>query len=424
MVLPLSLALFSTSSSPVAASGGARLERERRYILRQFQRRGVRFVCAATSDGNGDVLELRGWQWGRTTKELAAYGALLVAVPVVPLLPRFEWSAAIYFTSLSLWTVYVGSHRSLARQQTQQVSFKQGLAAPVLCSISLFGFYCLLRFFPELDLRTFISIYLSCAGAFAVANNLTNPLKLLFPRLDSLPVRINVPSWLASDKGKPVCLTVTAADIIALLAGIGVAYASKQPGAPFTFNNLMAVCIVTELLQLLSVGSFSTAAVMLCGLLLYDVFWVFGSSQIFGDNVMVTVATSSAFDGPVKLVFPSWKAEVAHPESILGLGDIAAPGLLIALMLRFDQARCAGLQNNTIPAAPQKTYFSNSVIAYVAGLTLTVVANSVSGAAQPALLYLVPCLLSSAILTALSKSEAPLLFSYKDERPPDDEAQL
>ncbi|EFJ16098.1 hypothetical protein SELMODRAFT_117257, partial [Selaginella moellendorffii] len=168
----------------------------------------------------------------------------------------------------------------------------------------------------------------------------------------------------------------------------------------------------------------STAAVMLCGLLFYDVFWVFGSSQIFGDNVMVTVATSSAFDGPVKLVFPSWKAEVAHPESILGLGDIAAPGLLIALMLRFDQARCAGFQNNTIPTAPQKTYFSNSVIAYVAGLTLTVVANSVSGAAQPALLYLVPCLLSSAILTALSKSEAPLLFSYKDERPPDDKAQL
>ena len=36
--------------------------------------------------------------------------------------------------------------------------------------------------------------------------------------------------------------------------------------------------------------SFATAATMLCGLLLYDVFWVFGSSHVFGDNVMVTVS--------------------------------------------------------------------------------------------------------------------------------------
>lgn len=36
--------------------------------------------------------------------------------------------------------------------------------------------------------------------------------------------------------------------------------------------------------------SFATAAAMLCGLLLYDVFWVFGSSHVFGDNVMVTVS--------------------------------------------------------------------------------------------------------------------------------------
>lgn len=36
--------------------------------------------------------------------------------------------------------------------------------------------------------------------------------------------------------------------------------------------------------------SFATAAAMLSGLLLYDVFWVFGSSHVFGDNVMVTVS--------------------------------------------------------------------------------------------------------------------------------------
>ena len=38
------------------------------------------------------------------------------------------------------------------------------------------------------------------------------------------------------------------------------------------------------------ISSFVTAASLLSGLLLYDVFWVFGSSHVFGDNVMVTVS--------------------------------------------------------------------------------------------------------------------------------------
>ena len=39
--------------------------------------------------------------------------------------------------------------------------------------------------------------------------------------------------------------------------GIAAAIASKQAGAPFTLNNFIAVCIVTELLQLLSLGRYS-----------------------------------------------------------------------------------------------------------------------------------------------------------------------
>lgn len=179
------------------------------------------------------------------------------------------------------------------------------------------------------------------------------------------------------------------------------------------------MCIVTELLQLLSLGSFATAAAMLCGLLLYDVFWVFGSSHVFGDNVMVTVATSSAFDGPMKLIFPQFNANAANPYSILGLGDIAAPGLLIAFMLRFDRSRSEKLAGEVAGDQIQtadKTYFVTCIASYVFGLTLTIVANTVSGAAQPALLYLVPSLLFGVFVVAASRSEATLLFAYKEEQ--------
>ncbi len=42
------------------------------------------------------------------------------------------------------------------------------------------------------------------------------------------------------------------------VVGVGAAVASKQSGAPFTLNNFIAVCIVTELLQLLSLGRYLT----------------------------------------------------------------------------------------------------------------------------------------------------------------------
>jgi minor histocompatibility antigen H13 len=45
------------------------------------------------------------------------------------------------------------------------------------------------------------------------------------------------------------------------------------------------------MLQQVGLQSFRTAAVLLSGLLLYDVFWVFGSSNVFGDNVMMTVVS-------------------------------------------------------------------------------------------------------------------------------------
>ena len=61
---------------------------------------------------------------------------------------------------------------------------------------------------------------------------------------------------------------------------------------------------------------------MLAGLLLYDVFWVFGSPSVIGDNVMLTVATSDIVSGPTRLLFPRIAGGTgeasAFPFSLLG----------------------------------------------------------------------------------------------------------
>lgn len=53
-----------------------------------------------------------------------------------------------------------------------------------------------------------------------------------------------------------------------------------------------------------------------------DVFWVFASPKVVGENVMLTVATSSILSGPTRLLFPRAAGSVgeaaAFPFSLLG----------------------------------------------------------------------------------------------------------
>ena len=130
-------------------------------------------------------------------------------------------------------------------------------------------------------------------------------------------------------------------DLVALGLGLWLATADFQSGhSNFTLNNLIATLIAVDVLQLVGLNSYRTAVALSAGLLLYDVFWVFGSSAVVGENVMMAVATSESFTGPFRLIFPRWESIMQpgaggdFPFSLLGLGDVAVPGLLICLMLK------------------------------------------------------------------------------------------
>lgn len=105
----------------------------------------------------------------------------------------------------------------------------------------------------------------------------------------------------------------------------------------------MGLCVA--FIAFVRLPSLKVSTLLLTGLLIYDVFWVFFSSYIFNANVMVKVATRPA-DNPVgvmakkfhfssgmardapklslpgKLVFPSM--HTAGHFSMLGLGDIVS----------------------------------------------------------------------------------------------------
>lgn len=76
------------------------------------------------------------------------------------------------------------------------------------------------------------------------------------------------------------------------------------------------------------IGNFKNGFMLLVLLFFYDIFFVFGT------DVMLTVA--KGIDAPIKLKFPKDYSGEKPEFSILGLGDIVIPGIVVSLCLRFD----------------------------------------------------------------------------------------
>jgi hypothetical protein len=220
-------------------------------------------------------------------------------------------------------------------------------------------------------------------------------------------------------------------DLISLTIGVIVSIIYVVTGS-WLASNAFGIAFSIQGIEMLSLGSYLNGCILLCGLFVYDVFWVFGT------DVMVTVAKS--FDAPIKLLFPQFGWDEETRPSMLGLGDIVIPGIFIALLLRYDIWR--NIQRIRAEATSRKkvftsleeheldclychvrvhrstvgfTYFHVNVIAYILGLATTVFVMYAFNAAQPALLYLVPaCLGGSLLLSFVRKGDFKTLWAYTE----------
>jgi minor histocompatibility antigen H13 len=251
-------------------------------------------------------------------------------------------------------------------------------------------------------------------------------------------------------------------NIIGILLGLFSVLYFNFIDKKWWLTNLMGFSFSYSALQLMSPTTFTTGGLLLIGLFLYDIYMVFYTPM------MVTVAKS--LDIPIKLLFPrpSTTQDGDTPPiqefAMLGLGDIVLPGLLIALALRYDlYLHYLGLQKKRVstpepntdvvkhdaqdkqtivkaPYAPhskywssrlwtgrgaslpiisngsfKKTYFFASLTGYILGMIVTLLAMHLSAHPQPALLYLVPGVLGSLMLTALIRGETTMMWGFSEE---------
>lgn len=291
--------------------------------------------------------------------------------------------------------VYIGSYRSLKSEEPiQAMTQDEAFRFPFVGSAVLFSLFMLFKFLPKEMVNRVLTVYFIILGVGALSSIMLPYVRKII-RSDRLLIdtRMHIPysgvvefrlSW--SEFASLFLCTLFCSS-----------YAIERH---WLSNNVLGIAFSLNGIELISISSYKIGCILLLGLFVYDVFWVFGT------NVMVSVARG--LDAPIKLLFPRM-ADMSSSESqfsMLGLGDIVIPGIFVALMLRFDNHRSNGLSTK---------YFYLCLSGYICGLSLTVFVMNYFNAAQPALLYIVPCIISFVSAPAIWAGDFRELVHYSEE---------
>ncbi|TFK53594.1 hypothetical protein OE88DRAFT_1655794 [Heliocybe sulcata] len=279
---------------------------------------------------------------------------------------------------------------------------------PVVGSVVLFGLYLVVRYLGKEWINWLLGWYFAIAGVGSVWKASTALSR----------AALGDTRWKSFDKVK-LLLTKGSTDFLSLsirTPSLALLPPSFLPSLLYTFvpslrksallSNILALSFSYNALALLKLDSFRTGCILLAGLFVYDVWWVFGT------EVMVKVATT--LDVPIKLLWPkSTIFSTSRGFTMLGLGDVVIPGIFVALGLRYDYHRASPAPGHHAGFA--KPYFYASLAAYVMGLGTTMGVMHVWRAAQPALLYLSPACIASFFVTATVRGELKEAWAWSDD---------
>ena len=332
--------------------------------------------------------------------------------------------------------VAVGSERARGGEAAQ---------LPLVALAGLSALYAAFQFVSAAVLNVALRSYAAAVGVAAVGELLRPlvPARLRAAARAGPQVRLALPLL-----GR-VRLTALDAALYAAGAAAGAAYLRTGHWAA---SNALGAAFAVQGVARLSVGKYTTAAALCGGLLVYDLLMVFYTPM------MIDVATK--VDAPIKLLFPTGEPDkFGRPGfSLLGLGDLVIPGLLLALLLRADAthalrgpAAAADAAATPAAAAPKalaggaagaavaavgdddddaddaraqalvftafpKPLFMATWLAYAAGLIATIVVMHVFHHGPPALVYLVPAtLVASAAAACAAPGGWAALLAFDDE---------
>ncbi|WFD33937.1 ribulose-phosphate 3-epimerase [Malassezia cuniculi] len=319
----------------------------------------------------------------------------------------------------------------------ESVSADDAWLFPVIGSAVLFGLFLLFKYINKEYINLLLGAYFALAGTASLTMVATFVGRSLigveaWRRITKSRIRFAIERYEVGSKERKPFVDI-ALSYVALGASVGsvAIVAAYLYTRHWVLSNIIAIALSLNAITLMSLDSFVTGFIMLGGLFVYDIFWVFGTP------VMVSVAKN--FDAPIKILWPrNWidmvtaiASGVDIPEAklaLLGLGDIVMPGAFVALALRYDQFIASeakpGIYFTRFYRAFSKPYFVACIVAYFCGLVVTMGVLHVFQAAQPALLYLSPACSLSVLAVAQVQGRGKELWAWTDkshESPPKDD---
>jgi hypothetical protein len=308
-------------------------------------------------NGNEDI-ELV-WRKYCGSTQSVDFGLLILLVVAVCIVSFAAYRAKV----ASAW-------ESQIDDQSDVLTIHHAYGFVVVGSLSL-----ILLFFFQKYLKYVLEVLICISGTFAVLGVLNEfNIEPLWPNMYTLPI-------IGATSGA----NLLALSISALLILVYVFTKS------WFLNNLIGLSFAYIIIKTVKIPNFKVGGLLLGLAFFYDIFWVFFSQYAFGDNVMVSVA--SGLDLPIKVLCPHF-SDSAYPKScsMLGLGDLALPGLFLAFASRFDQ------QHET-------NYLKVLMICYASALLMCILVLVIFEHAQPALLYISPLLIFGMLGYAYKRDE-------------------
>jgi len=358
------------------------------------------------------------------------------ATPFIPFGPNYLPSykdSMTYFGCLAiilmaLFPIYIGSYLSLynaitnrSQDEREKLTATDAWMFPLIGSASLLGLYILFKVFQLTEyVNLLLTSYFMLFGIVALASSISPFFESFLPSSFTTPATTsfnfpNIPliNYIISPGKKEISVSISDLICYIIAAGVAVWYTLTKH---WISNNLLGIAFSIKGVSLITLGSFKVGMILLGGLFLYDIFWVFAT------EVMVTVAKS--FDAPVKLLFPHdffYHTHQKNEFSMLGLGDIVMPGVFIALCLRYDFHRAFTRRNypKTLKELAKrkwgKPFFTFNFVCYIVGMLTTLFVMHFFKAAQPALLYLVPACVGGLFLCSSLLKETNDVLAFDED---------
>lgn len=287
-------------------------------------------------------------------------------------------------------------------EKEEHIKTKDALMFPITASISLVVLYLLFNHLNKTLVKLLLKLYFSYLGMYVLGLFFAEKFLQRDRTLERITFEKDLGFKIPYIMEEPLKISMRKADNygFAISFAIAAIYCLTNN---WLLNNLFGVSFAIGGIRLIKLSDIKIGFIMLWGLFIYDIFWVFKT------DVMVTVAKS--VDGPILLKFPINLAE--NKFSMLGLGDMIVPGAFISLLLKFDVDKyCAAFPKATLESIKTPFMWYNMLF-YFIGITTTYVCMIAFEHAQPALLYLVPAATIGFAIPAIKRGNYSDFLEYK-----------